>query len=128
MALANKILDLALAKNLQTLRNLKLFLWTEAKLVKRLLNMLVSSVKSLSFHIMKKSKLLMYRLIFIPETSLPHLLVLQKQVLDVQVYKDIAMQIAAMNPVAVDKDDVPEKVIAQEIEIGKEQAQTRRQT
>ena len=32
------------------------------------------------------------------------------------------MQIAAMNPVAVDKDDVPEKVIAQEIEIGKEQA------
>jgi elongation factor Ts len=42
--------------------------------------------------------------------------------LDVQVYKDIAMQIAAMNPVAVDKDDVPPSVIAQEIEIGKEQA------
>ena len=32
------------------------------------------------------------------------------------------MQIAAMNPVAVDKDQVPESVIAQEIEIGKEQA------
>jgi elongation factor Ts len=32
------------------------------------------------------------------------------------------MQIAAMNPVAVDKDSVPESVIAQEIEIGKEQA------
>ena len=32
------------------------------------------------------------------------------------------MQIAAMNPVAVDKDFVPEKVIAQELEIGKEQA------
>ena len=41
---------------------------------------------------------------------------------EVQVYKDVAMQIAAMNPVAVDKDDVPEHVIAQEIEIGKEQA------
>ena len=27
-----------------------------------------------------------------------------------------------MNPVAIDKDDVPEKVIAQEIEIGKDQA------
>ena len=39
-----------------------------------------------------------------------------------QVYKDIAMQIAAMNPVAVDKDFVSETVIAQEIEIGKEQA------
>jgi elongation factor Ts len=32
------------------------------------------------------------------------------------------MQIAAMNPVAIDKDFVPESVIAQEIEIGKEQA------
>jgi elongation factor Ts len=32
------------------------------------------------------------------------------------------MQIAAMNPVAIDKDLVPESVIAQEIEIGKEQA------
>ena len=37
-------------------------------------------------------------------------------------FKDVAMQVAAMNPVAVDKADVPEKVIAQEIEIGKEQA------
>jgi len=42
--------------------------------------------------------------------------------IDVQVYKDVAMQVAAMNPVAVDKDDVPEKVLAQELEIGKEQA------
>ncbi|MEQ8582131.1 MAG: translation elongation factor Ts [Marinoscillum sp.] len=36
--------------------------------------------------------------------------------------KDVAMQIAAMNPVAVDKDGVDPKVIEQEIEIGKEQA------
>lgn len=42
--------------------------------------------------------------------------------IDVQVYKDVAMQVAAMNPVAVDKDDVPEKVLAQELEIGREQA------
>jgi len=41
---------------------------------------------------------------------------------DVQVGKDVVMQIAAMNPVAIDKDDVPEDVIANEIEIGKEQA------
>jgi len=41
---------------------------------------------------------------------------------DAQVYKDVAMQIAAMNPVAVDKADVPQSVIAQEIEIGREQA------
>ncbi len=36
--------------------------------------------------------------------------------------KQLTMQIAAMAPVAVDKDDVPQEVIDKEIEIGKEQA------
>lgn len=36
--------------------------------------------------------------------------------------KDVAMQIAAMNPVALDKDGVDESTIAREIEVGKEQA------
>jgi elongation factor Ts len=42
--------------------------------------------------------------------------------IDTQVYKDVAMQVAAMNPVSVDKDDVPAKILAQELEIGREQA------
>src|SRR5690606_21230678 len=42
---------------------------------------------------------------------------------DVQeVGKDVAMQIAAMKPIAVDKDGVDAATIAREIEIGKEQA------
>ncbi len=45
-----------------------------------------------------------------------------KSGLDPQVYKDVAMQIAAMNPVAIDKDDVTQEEIDKEIEIGKEQA------
>ncbi len=36
--------------------------------------------------------------------------------------RSVAMQVAAMRPVAVDKDDVPAEVIEKEIEIGKEQA------
>jgi len=36
--------------------------------------------------------------------------------------KDVAMQIAAMRPVAVDKDGVDQSIIDKEIEIGKEQA------
>lgn len=39
-----------------------------------------------------------------------------------EVGKDVAMQIAAMNPVAVDKDGVDTSLIEREIEIGKEQA------
>jgi len=64
----------------------------------------------------------MFRHIFTRVTDLRLWSVSQKSGIDVQVYKDIAMQIAAMNPVAIDKDQVPESVIAQEIEIGKEQA------
>ena len=36
--------------------------------------------------------------------------------------RDVAMQVAAMRPVAVDKDGVDESIIEKEIEIGKEQA------
>jgi elongation factor Ts len=39
---------------------------------------------------------------------------------DTQVAKDVAMQAAAMNPVAIDKDDVPAAVVAKELEIAKE--------
>lgn len=36
--------------------------------------------------------------------------------------RDVAMQVAAMKPIAVDKDDVDSTVVEKEIEIGKEQA------
>lgn len=36
--------------------------------------------------------------------------------------KDIAMQVAAMSPVAIDKDGVDQSIIEREIEIGKDQA------
>jgi elongation factor Ts len=57
-----------------------------------------------------------------PGNKLATLVGFSKAGLDVQVYKDVAMQVAAMNPVSVDRDDVPEKILAQELEIAKEQA------
>jgi elongation factor Ts len=39
-----------------------------------------------------------------------------------QVAKDVAMQIAAMSPVAVDREDVPAAIIEQERKIGREKA------
>lgn len=41
---------------------------------------------------------------------------------ETQVKKDVAMQIAAMAPVSIDKDDVPADTVAHELEIGKEKA------
>jgi len=39
-----------------------------------------------------------------------------------QMGRELSMQIAAMNPIAIDKDDIDQKVIEREMEIGKEQA------
>ncbi|MFC2086095.1 translation elongation factor Ts [Bacteroidota bacterium] len=57
-----------------------------------------------------------------PGNKLATLVGLNKGGLDAQVGKDVAMQVAAMSPVSVDKDDVPQEVIDKELEIGKELA------
>ena len=41
---------------------------------------------------------------------------------DLQVKKNIAMQVAAMAPIAVDKQDIPEHIVAHELEIGRDKA------
>jgi len=41
---------------------------------------------------------------------------------DIEIGKDVAMQIAAMSPVAIDKEDVPSDIIEKEKEIGRDQA------
>ena len=41
---------------------------------------------------------------------------------ELQVKKDIAMQIAAMSPISIDRSAVPAKVIAQELDIAKDKA------
>lgn len=55
-----------------------------------------------------------------PGNKLSTLVGFNKPGVDAQVAKDVAMQVAAMNPVAVDKDSVPQEVAAKELEIAKE--------
>jgi elongation factor Ts len=55
-----------------------------------------------------------------PGNKLATIVGFNKPNVDPQVAKDIAMQIAAMNPVAIDKDSVPADVVAKEMEIAKE--------
>lgn len=57
-----------------------------------------------------------------PGNKIATLVGLNKEIADIQVGKDIAMQVAAMSPVSIDKEDVPQKVIEKELEIGREQA------
>jgi elongation factor Ts len=57
-----------------------------------------------------------------PGNQLACIVGFNKAGLNEQVYKDIAMQVAAMNPVAIDKDFVTKERIEKELEIGREQA------
>ncbi len=57
-----------------------------------------------------------------PGNKLASIIGLNQAVANEQVGKDVAMQVAAMSPVAVDKDEVPQDVQDKEVEIGKEQA------
>jgi elongation factor Ts len=56
-----------------------------------------------------------------PGNKLATLVGFSKKLNDAQVGKDVAMQIAAMSPVAVDKDSIPASVIEKEKEIAMEQ-------
>ena len=57
------------------------------------------------------------------DNKLATLVALNHDDVDDQVGKNIAMQVAAMQPVAVDKDGVPEDIKEKELEIGRKQAQ-----
>jgi elongation factor Ts len=122
LSLAHKILDLALAKspaNLDELKALKLDNTTaEGKVIEFV--GIIGEKLSLAYY--EKIEAAHVQAYIHPGNKLATLAGFSKAGLKDQIYKDVAMQIAAMNPVAIDKEDVPEKVIAQEIEIGREQA------
>ncbi|MDD2380069.1 MAG: translation elongation factor Ts [Mariniphaga sp.] len=55
-----------------------------------------------------------------PGNKLATLVGFNKANVDVQVAKDVAMQVAAMSPVAVDTDAIPSNIVEKELEIARE--------
>lgn len=122
MALANKILDIALLKNPADLDALLALPLEGGKIGDKVTEYVGIIGEKLVLSYFEKIEAAHVQAYIHPGNRLATLVGFTKAGLDVQVYKDIAMQIAAMNPVAVDKGDVPQSVIDQEIEIGKDQA------
>ncbi len=122
LSLANKILDVALAKNPSDLNALLELAVDGTKISDKVVEYIGVIGEKLELSYFEKIEAAHVQAYIHPGNRLATLVGFTKAGADVQVYKDIAMQIAAMNPVAVDKNDVPEKIIAQELEIGKEQA------
>jgi elongation factor Ts len=57
-----------------------------------------------------------------PGNKLASIIAFNQTGVDAQVAKDVAMQVAAMNPIAIDKDSVPADIIEKEKEIAKDKA------
>jgi elongation factor Ts len=120
--LANNILDIALANNPSGLDELKALPLDTTKVGDKVVEYMGIIGEKISLAYFEKIEAPHVQAYIHPGNKLATLIGFSKAGLNVQVYKDIAMQVAAMNPVAIDKDDVPVKIIEQEIEIGKEQA------
>ncbi|MCD4794708.1 MAG: translation elongation factor Ts [Bacteroidales bacterium] len=118
---ANQILDLAIEKNPATLEELLSLELNGAKISEEIINqtgVIGEKVELAYYDKIEGESVSSYihmgnKLATIAGFS---------KAIDENAGKDIVMQIAAMNPVAVDKDDVPQNVIDKEIEIGKELA------
>jgi elongation factor Ts len=122
ISFAESILDLALAKlpsNLEELKKIGLGEGTVADAVTQQVGVIGEKI-DLSFY----EKLTAVQVIpyIHPGNKLASLVGLNKAQSNLQIGKDVAMQVAAMDPVAVDKNQIPQHIIDKEIEIGKDQA------
>jgi elongation factor Ts len=122
VGLAGKILDLAISKkpaDLEALKALPLENSTAGGKVTEYMGIIGEKLELAYYEKIEAPYVQAY---IHPGNKLSSLAGFSKAGLSNQVYKDVVMQIAAMNPVAIDKDDVPAKAIEQELEIGREQA------
>jgi len=122
VSLANGILDAALVNKPSDLEALKALPFNKATVGEKVTEFIGIIGEKLELSYYEKVEAAHVQAYIHPGNRLATIAGFNKDGIGIQVYKDVAMQIAAMSPVAVDKDDVPETVIAQELEIGKEQA------
>jgi elongation factor Ts len=122
LGFANKILDLAIKNNPASLDELKSLPMDGVNVGEKVIEYIGIIGEKLDLSCFEKFEAPYVQAYIHQGNKLATLVGFTKGGLDLQVYKDIAMQVAAMNPVAVDKTDVPQSVIDQELEIGREQA------
>ncbi|MFO7828604.1 MAG: translation elongation factor Ts [Bacteroidales bacterium] len=122
VALAENILDKAITnfpQDLDALKNIELNGKTIAENVVEQTGIIGEKLELSFFEKLEAEQISAY---IHSDKKLATLVGLNKAGIDEQVGRDVAMQVAAMNPVAVDEKQVPQEVIDQEIEIGKKQA------
>jgi elongation factor Ts len=122
VALTRSILNLGLskgAKSLAELNELELDGVAVKDVVTEQIGVIGEKLELAYFEVIEAEKVVAY---IHPGNKLATLVGFNKAGIEDQMAKDVAMQVAAMSPVAIDKDSVPQDVIEKELEIGKEMA------
>lgn len=120
--LANQIIDLALdkqPKDKDELLNLELNGKSVSETIKYQTGIIGEKLELAYYDFMEATRVTPY---IHMDNKLATLIGLNKDNIDQQVGKDVAMQVAAMDPVAIDKDQVPQDIVDKELEIGRKQA------
>lgn len=118
---ATSINDLAVAQkpaDIEALKQLKLNALTVGEAVMEKVGVIGEKIDLISYQKIEAAQVIAY---IHPGNKLATLVGFSKKLTDVQVGKDVAMQVAAMNPVAVDKESVSAEKVAKEKEIALEQ-------
>ncbi|MCL2073066.1 MAG: translation elongation factor Ts [Marinilabiliaceae bacterium] len=122
IALTQSILDLGLnskVKTLEELKSLKLNNITVAETVVEQIGVIGEKLDLPYFDVIEAEYVVSY---IHPGNKLATMVGFNLPDIEYQVARDVAMQVAAMSPVAIDAKSVPQSVIDKELEIGKEQA------
>lgn len=120
VAFAERILDAALASNSANLDEVKALLIDGRKVEDHVIEQTGVIGEKLDLPYFAKLDAETVVAYIHPGNKLSTLVGFNQAAVETQVTKDIAMQVAAMNPVSVSKEDVPAEVVSKELEIAKE--------
>jgi elongation factor Ts len=121
VALANGFIDLALSKKVKSNEELAALDFNGMKVADKLIEqtgVIGEKIEIGSFEILEGENIGSY----IHAGNRLAVIVAFNKTTDEETGKQVAMQVAAMNPIAVDEQSVPKDVIEREIEVGKELA------
>ncbi|MGQ1947241.1 translation elongation factor Ts [Geofilum sp. OHC36d9] len=122
VALTQSILDLALASNATTIeevKELKLNGVAIKDVITEQIGVIGEKLDLPYFAVVNAETVVSY---IHPGNKLATIVGFNQSGFENQVGRDVAMQVAAMSPVSIDKDSVPQDVIQKELEIAKDQA------
>ncbi|MGQ1889326.1 translation elongation factor Ts [Thermophagus sp. OGC60D27] len=122
VALAQSILDLGLnkgAKTLDEVKELELDGVAVKDVITEQIGVIGEKLELAAFDVIEAENVVGY---IHPGNKLATIVGFNKANIENQMARDVAMQVAAMAPVAVDRDSVPQEIVEKELEIGKEMA------